>query len=97
MPVSNQKYALVTPEIWQDSLITRWPDAPLYGNHRLLVFTNEDLPKLEDEYSEVEFKYLSAADTIKAMESNEKPPFILNLNDAREVCKHFTPQDDDSI
>lgn len=94
MPVHNQKYAFVTPESWRESLVSRWPDAPLYGGHRLLVFTNEDLPKLEAEYSEVEFKYLGVAGTIEAMKNNEQPPFILNLDDAREVCAYFTPTED---
>ena len=97
MPITNQKYAFVTRDAWQDSLIARWPDAPLVGGYRLLVFAGSDLPKLETEYSEVDFKYLNAADTIKAMENNEQPPFILNLGDAREVCEHFTPQGGDSI
>lgn len=92
MPVSNQKYAFVTNGGWQESLATRWPDAPLYGGHRLLVFAGSDLPKLEIEYSDAEFKYLSAADTIEAMENNERPPFILSIDDAREVCAYFTPE-----
>lgn len=92
MPVENQKYAFVTDNGWQESLNTRWPDAPLYGGHRLLVFTSEDLPKLVIEYSDVEFKYLSASDTIKAMGNNEQPPFILSIDDAREVCAYFTPE-----
>ena len=95
MPIKNQKYAFVTNSGWESSLSGRWPDAPLYGNHRLLVFTNEDLRKLEAEYSEVEFKYLGVNETIKAMENNEQPPFILNLDDAREVCAYFTPIEDE--
>lgn len=91
MPVNNQKYAFVTHEVWNNSLSERWPDALLYGNHRLLVFAGSDLPKIKSEYSEVEFKYLGVNDTINAMENNERPPFILNLDDAREVCAYFTP------
>lgn len=96
MPISNQKYAFVTPESWQESLKSRWPDAPLYGGHRMLVFAGSNLPKLKAEFSDVEFKYLNATDTIKAMESNELPPFILNLDDAREVCAYFTPIEGDA-
>lgn len=95
MPVNNQKYALVTHDAWQEYLSERWPDALLHAGHRLLVFAGSDLTPLEAEYSDVDFKHLGAADTIKAMENNEQPPFILNLDDAREVCAYFTPTEDD--
>lgn len=96
IPVDNQKYAFVTVETWQDSLAERWPDAILYGNYRLLVFAGSDLTPLETEYIGIEFKHLNSSDTIKAMENNEQPPFILNLDDAREVCAYFTPDQVDN-
>lgn len=92
MPVGNQKYALVTEAGWEASLSTRWPDAPLVGGYRLLVFSGKDLSNLEAEYSEAEFKYLSLEDTIAAVNLGEIGPFICSLEQARDVVNHFTPE-----
>ena len=90
MPVANQKYAFVTEQGWESSLFEKWPDAPLVGDYRLLVFAGAELPKLEAEYADVEFKYLSASKTIEQMTSVTIGPFICNIEQAREVAKHFT-------
>lgn len=97
MPIENQKYAFVTNEGWERSLSERWPDAPLYGGYRLLVFAGADLPKIENEYADADFKYLSTSETIKAIESAEVGPFICDINQAREIAKHFTPVNEDEI
>jgi len=89
MSIANQKYAFVTPESWQESLISRWPDAPLYGGYRLLVFTRKDLPKLEAEYSDVKFKYLDPDETIRSISDLEKGPFICSLTQTQEIVKYF--------
>lgn len=85
-----QLYAFVTAAGWERSLSTRWPDAPLINNYRLLVFTNEDLPKLKTEYSTVEFKELATAQTIIAMGAGEIGPFICSLSQAKDVSIHFS-------
>ena len=95
MPINNQKYAFVTNEGWESSLSERWPDAPLYGGYRLLVFAGSDLPKIEKEYTEADFKYLSSNETIKAIESAEVGPFICDINQAREIAKYFTPDEEE--
>jgi hypothetical protein len=91
MPISNQKYAFVTQEGWE-TLKERWPDAPLYGNYRLLVFSGNQLPGLEEEYSDAEFKYLETQETIDAMLEGTIGPFICSLSQARDIAKHFTPE-----
>ncbi|GAA61825.1 hypothetical protein P20652_3714 [Pseudoalteromonas sp. BSi20652] len=96
MPVNNQKYALVTNEGWESSLNERWSNAPLVGGYRLLVFSGSDLPKLEAEYSDTEFKYLTVEDTIEAMNAGEIGPFICNINQAREIVAHFNPPQPDT-
>ena len=97
MPVTNQKYAFVTAQGWESSLSERWPDAPLIGGYRLLVFAGADLKPLEAEYSNAEFKYLDEQQAIEQMGLGNVGPFICDINQAREVCKHFAPQVDDSI
>ena len=86
-------YAFVTTQGWESSLTERWPDAPLIDDYRLLVFTESELPKLESEYADAEFKYLSVSETIEQMTSGTIGPFICNIEQAREVVKHFTPED----
>ena len=90
---NNDLYAFVTDAGWQAKLTSIRPNAPLYGDYRLLVFTESDLPSLEDEYADAEFKYLSASETIEQMISGTIGPFICNIEQAREVAKHFTPED----
>lgn len=94
MPVTNQGYALVTSEGWVKSLSERWPDAPQYGDYRMLVFAGADLPKIEAEYSNADFKYLEASETIEQMESGAIGPFICNLEQAREIAEYFTPDEE---
>lgn len=91
----HQLYALVTAAGWERSLSTRWPDAPLTGNYRLLVFTNEDLPKLKAEYANAVFKELSAEETIKAMENEEVGPFTCDLETAKEIVNHFNQNEEE--
>lgn len=97
MPITNQRYALVTKQSWELSLSGRWPDAPTYGNYKLLVFAGSDLPSIESEYSEADFKYLSVSETIEQMEQGIIGPFICNLEQAREIAAHFTPDDEELI
>lgn len=94
MPVENQRYALVTVKGWGHSLSERWPDAPTYGKYKLLVFAGSDLASIETEYSEAAFKYLSASETIEQMKQGIIGPFICNLEQAREIAAHFTPNED---
>lgn len=95
MPVTNQKYALVTDKGWESSLSERWPDAPNYGDYKLLVFAGSDLAGIESEYSKADFKYLTAAETIEQMEQGIIGPFICDINQAREIVAHFTPVEDE--
>lgn len=92
MPVTNQKYAFVTAQGWGESLSKRWPDAPLVGDYRLLVFAGADLKPLESEYSDAEFKYLDAHQTIEQLELGNVGPFICDINQAKQVIDHFTPE-----
>ena len=95
MPVTNQKYAFVTSEGWGKSLSERWPDAPTFGEYKLLVFAGSDLPGIESEYSKADFKYLPATETIEQMNLGVIGPFICNLEQAREIVAHFTPVEDE--
>lgn len=90
---NNDLYAFVTDAGWYAKLATVRPNAPLYGDYRLLVFTESDLPSIEAEYAGAEFKYLSVTETIEQMTSGTTGPFICNLEQAREVAKHFTPEE----
>ncbi len=94
MPIANQKYALVTIKGWELSLSERWPDAPTYGDYKLLVFAGSDLESIETEYSEADFKYLAASETIDQMEQGAIGPFICDINQAREIAAHFTPDEE---
>ena len=85
----HQLYAFVTAAGWERSLSTRWPDAPLIGNYRLLVFTNEDLPKLKTEYPNAVFRELSVQETINAMENEEVGPFTCDLETAKAIINYF--------
>jgi hypothetical protein len=89
-----QLYAFVTVAGWERSLSVRWPDAPLVGNYRLLVFTNEDLPKLKTEYSSATFKTLTAEQVINAMNANDVGPFICSLEQAKQIINHVAPTQD---
>jgi|GEM_PF-2980673 len=94
MPITNQRYALVTKQSWELSLSGRWPDAPTYGNYKLLVFAGSDLAGIESEYHKADFKHLSASETIEQMNLGAIGPFICNLEQAREIAAHFTPNED---
>lgn len=94
MPITNQKYAFVTAQGWESSLCERWPNAPQYGDYRLLVFAGSDLPRLESEYSNVDFKYLEASETIEQMGLGAIWPLICNLEQAREIAEYFTPDEE---
>ena len=94
MPVENQKYALVTIEGWERSLFEIWSDAPTYGSYKLLVFAGSDLAGIESEYSKADFKYISASETIEQMNLGAIGPFICNLEQARVIAAHFTPDED---
>jgi len=87
----HQLYALVTASGWESSLSERWPDAPLVGNYRLLVFTNQDLPRLKYEYSTTEFKELTTEQAIQAMNAGEVGPFICDVSQASAIVYHFNP------
>lgn len=89
-----QLYAFVTVAGWDQSLSVRWPDAPLVDNYRLLVFTNEDLPKLKTEYSSATFKTLTAEQTLSAMQSNAVGPFICDLKTAKAIINTLNPQEE---
>lgn len=91
MPIANQKYALVTLQGWELSLSEKWPDAPTFGGYKLLVFAGSELPVIESEYSEADFKYLSASETIEQMEQGIIGPFICNLATAKAISLHFNP------
>lgn len=94
MPITNQKYALVTTKGWELSLSERWPDAPTYGEYKLLVFAGSDLASIETKYSEADFKHLSAVKTIEQMNLGAIGPFVCSLEQAREIAAHFTPDED---
>ena len=83
-------YAFVTDAGWKANLTAIRPHAPLYGDYRLCVFTESDLPRVESEYIDVEFKYLEPSETIERMLVGGVGPFICNIEKAREVAKHFT-------
>lgn len=91
----HQLYAFVTSAGWERSLSTRWPDAPLIGNYRLLVFTNEDLPKLKTEYSSATFKELTALKTIEEMKSEVVGPFTCDLETAKTIVDHFNQNEEE--
>lgn len=90
----HQLYALVTAAGWERSLSKRWPDATLIGDYRLLVFINDDLPKLKAEYSNAEFKELTIGQTIEAMNAGEVGPFVCDLLKARAIVSHFNPPEE---
>lgn len=91
MSLLKQTYALVTQEGFERALSSRWPDAPAVGDYRLLVFTDKELPTLEEEFYAAEFKYFEPAETIAAMEAGDVGPFICSLQQARDVVNHFNP------
>lgn len=89
-----QLYAFVTAEGWAESLIERWPDAPLVGGYRVLVFTNTDYPLLKEQYPTAEFKELTAEQTINAMNESELGPFVCSLEQTKQIMNHFSPPDE---
>ena len=86
-----QLYAFVTSTRWAESLSERWPDAPLVGGYRVLVFTNTDYPALKQQYSEFEAKELTTEQTISAMNANELGPFVCTLEQTKQIMNHFAP------
>lgn len=86
-----QLYALVTAQYWALHLNERWPDAPLVGGYRVLVFTNQDYPVLKQQYSEFEAKELTTEQTINAMNANELGPFVCSLEQLKQIMNHFSP------
>ena len=91
--IKRDLYAFVTDAGWQTKLTSVRPHAPLYGDYRLLVFTESELPKLEAEYADADFKYLEPSETIEQMASGTIGPFICNIEQAREVAAYFTPEE----
>ena len=93
MPVTNQKYALVTDKGWRDSLDSRWPYAPLVGDYRLLVFAGESLPEIEREYPKADFKFLPVDEIISRMVLGEIGPFICDIEGARTISNRFNEEE----
>lgn len=89
-----QLYAFVTALGWAESLSGRWPDAPLVGGYRVLVFTNADYPVLKEQYPTAEFKELTVEQTINAMNANELGPFVCTLEQTKQIINHFSPPDE---
>lgn len=88
--IKRDLYAFVTNTGWNDKLTAVRPHAPLCGSYRILVFTESDLPKLKAEYADAEFKHLEPIETIEQMTVGAIGPFICNIEQAREVAKHFS-------
>jgi hypothetical protein len=86
-----QLYAFVTAMGWAESLSERWPDAPLVGGYRVLVFTNADYPALKQQYSEFEAKELTVEQTISAINANKLGPFVCSLEQLKQIMNHFAP------
>lgn len=86
-----QLYAFVTATGWAESLSERWPDAPLVGGYRVLVFTNADYPLLKEQYPTAEFKELTAEQTINAITAKELGPFVCELEQTKQIMNHFSP------
>ena len=86
-----QLYAFVTSTGWAESLSERWPDAPLVGGYRVLVFTNADYQLLKEQYPTAEFKELTAEQTISAMNANGLGPFVCTLEQTKQIMNHFAP------
>ena len=84
-------YAFVTDSGWQGRLISIRPDAPLYGDYRLCVFSEGDLPKFKEEFSDITFKYLTTGEMISQIEGGVIGPYVCYIEQAREVAKYFTP------
>ncbi|AGK87055.1 hypothetical protein RIO-1_41 [Pseudoalteromonas phage RIO-1] len=87
-----QLYAFVTDKSWVDFLHTSWPDAPLINGYRVLVFTNQDYPRLKEQYPDFEEKELTTDETIAAMESSELGPFVHSLAETKQILNYFTPE-----
>ena len=86
-----QLYAFVTAMGWAESLSESWPDAPLVGGYRVLVFTNADYPALKQQYSEFEAKELTTEQTINAIDAGEIGPFVCSLEQTKQIMNHFAP------
>lgn len=89
-----QLYAFVTAMGWAESLSERWPDAPLVGGYRVLVFTNADYPLLKEQYPSAEFKELTSEQTISAIDSGEIGPFVCSLEQTKQIMNHYSPPDE---
>ena len=89
-----QLYAFVTAAGWSESLSERWPDAPLVGGYRVLVFTNADYPLLKEQYPTAEFKELTAEQTVNAINAKELGPFVCSLEQTKQIMSHFSPPDE---
>lgn len=83
-----QLYALVTVALWEQSLSDRWPDAPLIGGYRALVFTNLELPEIKAQFK---FKELSANETINAIISGDESLLICDHKQIIQIINHFSP------
>ena len=92
MPIKNQKYAFVTSDGWEASLSERWPNAPEYGEYRLLVFSGASLDPLKSEFTEANFRQLGTQGTIEAMEAGELGPLVCSIEEARDVADHYTEE-----
>lgn len=88
-----QLYAFVTNAHWQANLTDKWPDAPLVGGYRVLVFTNADYQILKQQYSQFEAKELDADEIISGMEAGEIGAFICEIESLKVVMNHFSPPD----
>lgn len=89
-----QLYAFVTSTGWAESLSERWPDAPLVGGYRVLVFTNADYLLLKEQYPTAEFKELTAEQTISAIDAGEIGPFVCSLEQTKQIMNHFAPPEE---
>ena len=89
-----QIYAFVTAMGWAESLSERWPDAPLVGGYRVLVFTNADYPLLKEQYPTAEFKELTDEQTISAIDAGEIGPFVCSLEQTKQIMNHYSPPDE---
>lgn len=89
--IKRDLYAFVTDAGWEDRLTSIRPDAPLYGDYRLCVFSEGDLPKFKEEFSDITFKYLTTGEMITQMEAGVIGPYLCYIEKARVVATHFTP------
>ncbi|HDZ9327780.1 TPA: hypothetical protein RUZ39_001680 [Vibrio cholerae] len=89
-----QVYAFLTLAGWQQLAAEQWPHAVDVGsNYKLIVFTNEQEPKLEALAISHGFKVkrLTAVRTINAMAASAVGPFVCSYDIAQKVVQHFSP------